>query len=145
MNMKDFTGSKFLSAEDYPRPVVLTIVQVSIEELGEDKETKPVVWFEHVRKGMACNKTNVSTLIELYGDDSDQWVGNSIEVYVDPNVQFGGKKTPALRLRAPRQQQALAQPKSGMAPPDAVTDEPDGISDPGPPMRASAGRTRAPF
>ena len=40
---------------------------------------------------MALNITTIRVLEAAYGGDSDQWIGNKVKVYVDPNVSFGGK------------------------------------------------------
>ena len=135
MNMSKFIGSKFLGAADYPNPAVLTIVQVSEEEIGQedDRKRKGVVYFENVEKALVLNATNTTTLIELLGEESDAWLGQKIEIFTDPKVMFAGKRTPALRLRAPKQ---VVPPKANGNPTNLVTDDPDLIPDPGAPMSA---------
>lgn len=156
MDMNSFVGSKFLGAVDYPRPAVLTIEQVSEELIGKDKDRKGILYFEKVDKPLVLNKTNIANLIDMMGTaESDQWVGKQVEIFTDPTVMYAGVRTPALRLRAPRQHAAAApqrqapqadsavQPQTEAPPTNLVTDETE-IPDPGPPLSA-AQRRKAPF
>ena len=47
------------------------------------------------------NKENNRTLIEAFGDETDGWIGKTIEVFFAPNVMFGGKRVGGLRVRVP--------------------------------------------
>ncbi len=107
MNIDKAFESKYLAAADIPDDgdLVLTIKEVGMELLGqgEKAENKPVIYFEEVKKGMACNKTNATTIRNLYGPDTDQWTGKRIGLFAT-EVDFQGKQTLALRVRinAPR-------------------------------------------
>ena len=39
-------------------------------------------------------------LLALWGSDGRAWVGRRLELYTDPDVQWGGKKVGGLRIRA---------------------------------------------
>ena len=52
---------------------------------------------------MVLNKTNANNVSVLYGDDTDDWIGRSVELF-EAMVEFQGKTVPALRIRAPRRQ-----------------------------------------
>lgn len=116
--------SRYLKKEDLAgtSPVV-TIETVGWTEIGEEKETKPVLYFVGKDKGMVCNVTVQRELTELFGDppggkDDDshltQWLtGKQVQLYVDPSVQYAGRRTGGLRLRE--------APQSG---PDAVAQQP---------------------
>lgn len=155
MDMHTFVDSKFLKATDYPRPATLTIEQVSEELIGQDKERKGVMYFQRVEKALILNKTNIAALIEIMNStESEEWIGKQVEIYTDPNVMYAGKRTPALRLRAPQQRTIppqsarAAAPPAGANPTNLVSDEPDTIPDPGDPMPArqqARVRQQAPF
>lgn len=152
MDMQSFIGSKFLGAADYPRPAVLTVEQVSEELIGEDKKRKGILYFERVEKALVLNKTNIANLIEIMGTpESDQWIGRQVEIYIDQNVMYAGKRMPALRLRAPQTRAAAApapqrpapvQPQAQANPANLVTDDAQEIPDPGEPLRANQRPTR---
>ena len=52
---------------------------------------------------MVLNTTNAEALAEIMGEtNSDNWKpGTAVEIYVDPEVRFAGKKQGGLRLRTP--------------------------------------------
>jgi len=75
--------SKYFKAEDIaPGAFVhLTIDRVSNEEVGITKEMKDVIYFREIPKGLVINKSNRLTLIMLYGDYDEKWVGKPITLY----------------------------------------------------------------
>lgn len=127
MDMQDFLGSNYLKASDYPTPALLTVVSVLQEEVGQDKETKVVMYFQSTPKGLILNKTNIGNMIDITSSsDSDHWIGKKVVLYTDSEVRFQGKRTPALRVRAPKPQapQRNAPPVAAPVVPDPVqTDE----------------------
>jgi hypothetical protein len=110
--------SKFLRKEDFDEDRVMTIKGVKLEDMpGDSGDQKWVLYFREEPKGMALNITTIRVLEQAYGGDSDQWIGNKVKVYVDPNVSFGGKIVGGLRLRTPKVTTKAAPP----APPPAET------------------------
>jgi len=104
MKMSEMFPKNFLAKEDVTNPVVATIRQVSQEEVAGDggKELKAVIhWQGSNLKPMILNRGNADLLCSLYGDDSVVWHGRQVEIYVDPNVMFAGRRTGGIRLRAP--------------------------------------------
>lgn len=97
--------SKFLRKEDFDEDRVMTIRGVKLEDMpGDSGDQKWVLYFKEDAKGMALNVTSIRVLEQAFGDDSDNWTGQRVMVYVDPNVSFGGKVVGGLRLRAPKKQ-----------------------------------------
>lgn len=97
MKGSELFPGKYLRHEDLgtSRPVV-TIKKVTVETVGDDQ--KPVLYFAGKEKGLVCNKTNWNMVVELTGeDDSDNWVGKKIRLYV-AKVDFQGKRVPAIRI-----------------------------------------------
>ncbi len=75
MHMSQMFETKFLRGADVLAPTKTTIGHVSIEEVGKDREKRPVLHFRDGLKSMALNKTNATTLAQNFGDDSDDWSG----------------------------------------------------------------------
>lgn len=101
--VSEMIHSKFLRKEDFDEDRVLTIKNVKLEDMpGDAGDQKWVLYFKEEPKGMALNVTTIRVLEAAYGGDSDQWIGNKVKVYVDPNVSFGGKVVGGLRLRTPK-------------------------------------------
>lgn len=94
--------SKTFAAQSFPHDLVLTltITKVQAEEVGQDKEVKPVAYFKEDPRGLVLNKTNYGRLARALGStDVDRWVGVRIELSYDPSVQFGGKEVGGLRVK----------------------------------------------
>ena len=73
---------------------------MTIEEIGENNETKPVIKFHELKTALICNVTNWNTIVELTGEeDSDNWPGKRIKL-VSMRVPFGGKIVDAVRIEA---------------------------------------------
>jgi hypothetical protein len=65
---------------------------------------------------MVLNSTNIQLMAKACGsDDTDDWIGKQIIVYVDENVSFGGELVGGLRIRKHKQAAPVA-PKAGPRP-----------------------------
>lgn len=83
MDMSAYAGSEsnYLKASDIKgtKPKV-KINRVELVEFENDgvKESKPCAYFEGKEKALVCNSTSVKELINTYGTDSNDWIGNEI-------------------------------------------------------------------
>ena len=119
MKMSEMFPNNYVKAADLNgKPCPLTIRTCVLEELGQgnDKEKKPVLYFNGAQKGLVLNKTNSNVVAEAYGDETVGWEGKPVEVY-PTQVEFKGKLVEAIRVRIQPQQQPEAQPQ---AQPDAA-------------------------
>ena len=121
MKGSDVFPSKWLKADDLgdKEPTVI-ISQVVMEEIGNNEPKKPVIYFRGKQKGMVCNKTNWNRIAYIHkSDDSDDWPGKKITLYVEI-VDMRGEMKPALRVKAPinRGSNANAKPQQKAPPPD---------------------------
>ena len=93
MKMKLFAGSAFIKTADVSNaPRRDTIAAVNI-----GKYDRPVAVFESGDQ-LTLNATNTKTLIRAYGDDSDRWVGHTIELYLGKSI-FQGETKPSVKVR----------------------------------------------
>lgn len=125
--VKDMIQSKYLSKGDFDEDQICTIKGVKQENLAKDDQPEELRWVLFFRdapvpKGMVMNVTTIRVLEQAFGGDTDQWVGNKVVVYVDPNVSFGGKVVGGLRLRISKQKTV---PKA--APPEDPRDFDDEV------------------
>lgn len=88
MDMSTAFEGDYLSAKDYEEGerLTLTIAKVTEEEF-EDRETKAqvpkfVLYFAEKKPGLVLNRGNGRTLIQLYGKDSDGWLGKKVALLV---------------------------------------------------------------
>ncbi len=98
--ISDAFPSNFLKAADLnTRTVKVTIDKVVFEEIGQNKDQKPVVYFTDVKKGLVLNKTNAKTIGAVHGQEFEGWTGKEIEIF-ERMVPFQGQDVPAIRVRA---------------------------------------------
>lgn len=101
--------AKYLNAAVVERyaPIKVKVVTVQPEEVGkeDEKEEKFVVYFEGVDgkfpcKGLVLGATNRDTLVELYGSETDNWIGKECVLEV-VDTKFGNRKTRGVRVMPP--------------------------------------------
>ncbi len=113
MNMNDLFPGKYLSAAEIDENgMTLTIESISLEEVGQDKVTKPVIYFEGEEKGMIINKTNFQLIVKAIGQgNTDHWAGHQITIY-PTEVQFGKDMVEAIRVKSRPARTAPSTPAS---------------------------------
>lgn len=101
MNVNDAFPSKYLKASDLPEHGTqsATIETVAIEEIGKQKDRKPVIHFSDLDKGLVCNKTNAKTIAKVLGtEEFDDWSGKTIHL-ARAEVEFCGEMVESIRVR----------------------------------------------
>jgi hypothetical protein len=106
MNFDAMFPSNYARASDLNGPRTLQIAGIETEKMG-DGEMKPVLYFVHATKGLVLNKTNGTVLKELYGSDTDNWIGKPITL-IAATTDFQGKVVDCIRLRPPKSAVASA-------------------------------------
>lgn len=102
MNINDSFPSKYLKASDLGgRQITVKIDRVEIEEVGRDKERRPIIYFVGKQKGMVINKTNANKITQAYGQDTDYWVEQEVILF-EAMVEYAGDTVPALRIKIPQ-------------------------------------------
>ena len=104
MNIDDFKNSTYLTQQDVNELSLeerrVTIDHVEAEVVGKDKELKPVTYFKTLGKGLVTNMTNREKIAEIRRSKvMDDWPGTRIELYVNPDIGFGGKRMGGIRVR----------------------------------------------
>jgi hypothetical protein len=101
LNINEMFPSKWLKAEDFAEGEnkVLTIKDIKYQTLGQGAkaEDKPVVEFRE-DKPLVLNKTNAHVIAQLYGGDTDAWIGKRITAYT-MDVDSFGDIVRAIRIR----------------------------------------------
>ncbi len=102
MNIDTAFPSKYLKAADLPEDgtaIPFKIEKVETEEVGRDKNIKPVIYFAGQEKGLVANKTNCNTIAKALGSrDTEDWIGKSILLY-STEVQFGDEMVESIRVK----------------------------------------------
>jgi hypothetical protein len=125
MKRSELFPSRFLKHSDLQgRAITVTIESVQQEEVGDEERLKPVVHFRGRQKGLVLNATNYDTLADIYGDETDDWVGLLIELY-PARTPFKGKMTDCIRVRVPEAKQPPKQQPQPVVKPATADDEMD--------------------
>lgn len=106
MKLNDAFESKYMSVSDLDgENLIVTIKSIEMETLkgrdGKPDDEKPVLFFKGLQKGMVVNKTNWKAITKATNEeDSDDWIGKSIELYEGEATTFSGDVVAALRVKA---------------------------------------------
>ncbi len=105
--------SKYLKQSDVDADMIVTVQKVgkaNVAPKGEEPEFKWLIRFNEFEKPMVLNSTNIKRLAKACSsDDTDEWIGKQVVLYVDPDVEFAGNVVGGLRIRAHRPQQEPQQ------------------------------------
>jgi len=123
-NMKESIGdyfpSKFLKADDVKGEQPVTISELKEEKVGED--TKPVIYFEEVDKGLVLNKTNSLKIAKILSSDKPiDWPGKKIVLYT-ALVTYKSEEVPAIRVKEFIPTAAGEQPAASFSPEETISD-----------------------
>ena len=98
-------AAQYLKKEDLSDPVNSELLWVKEEKVtppGKGTTTRLVAYFEGLSKGLVLNTANCETLAEITGTgDPNEWKDVALQLYVDPDVKYGGKKIGGIRIRKP--------------------------------------------
>ena len=102
--INEMLPSSYLKQSDFDEAGLIVTVsrveQKNVAREDEPPENKWLVYFAEYEKAMVLNTTNINGLAKACGsDDTDDWPGKEVVVYVDPNVGYGGKTTGGLRIK----------------------------------------------
>jgi hypothetical protein len=110
MNIEEAFPSKYLKASDLKgQRVTVKMDRVETETMGDDH--KVILYFQGKEKGLVLNVTNKNMIVDLYGYETEDWVGQPIVLY-EAMVQFRDKMVPALRVMKPPARRPQHQPGS---------------------------------
>jgi hypothetical protein len=104
--------SKYLRADDVDEmggQLTYTIRKVVLEEIGQDKTTKPVAYFRTTQLGLVLNRTNAARLSASLGDETDAWIGKQITLETE-QVPMRGQLVNSIRVRVDGAVQAERRP-----------------------------------
>jgi len=102
MQISKYRNSKWLKKEDVAQldeeQRIVTVEVVVEEQVGDD--IKPVVYFKGIDKGWAINMTGLEALAEMAeSQDTEDFIGVRVEIYVDPDVRYAGKRVGGIKIR----------------------------------------------
>ena len=87
LNFDDFGGIKR----------VITVISVTVTM---SEQPVSIFYDGHNGKPWKPSKGMIRLLCEAYGEESDNWIGKSIELYGDETVKWAGKEIGGIRISA---------------------------------------------
>ena len=101
IDARSFLGG-YMKKEDVNGPQVVTVLDVYGTTLPGDDRPKLVATFQEFGKPLIINSTNNRRLAEIFGTNNvAQWRGE-VTLYVDNNIEYGGRIVGGIRVRAAR-------------------------------------------
>jgi hypothetical protein len=100
----DMIPSNYLKQADFDQNGTIVSVkgleQKNVAQDDQEPDLKWCIYFNEFDKPMVLNTTNINAMAEACdSDNSDDWMGQEVVVYVDANINFGGKRVGGLRVR----------------------------------------------
>ena len=96
-----FPSAYFTAADIMGEPsseITLQIESCEKESVGEAGKMQPVLRFIGKPSGLVINKTNSSTLVAAFGNDSSNWSGRKCTLYATKTT-YKGELTDCIRVR----------------------------------------------
>ena len=125
----EMIDSKYLKQSDVEDDMTVKVEKVgkaNVAREGDEPEYKWLIRFEGIKKPMVLNSTNIKRLAKACdSDDTDEWIGKTVVLYVDPDVEFGGNVVGGLRIKAAKKevQTRSVPPKNTSGPMGDMNDD----------------------
>jgi hypothetical protein len=105
MKIDQMLPSKYLKVSDIEEEGERTVTIKEVKKTNMAQQDEPpkykfVLYFEGVEKGLVLNATNIKRIGKFIGDDTDDWLGKAVTLYVDENVPYGSDIVSGLRVKA---------------------------------------------
>lgn len=93
IDLKKHLRNDWLKGSDLDEGERLTVtIEKAYEHAFPSGDESVVLEFLELDQKLALNKTRLNKLVELLGDDAEEWIGKQIAIY-PIDVAFGGKTT----------------------------------------------------
>lgn len=94
LDVTKYTKSKFLKASDLDlgRPTQATVKRVYEHTFEQENETKVVIEFREFDQHLVLNKTQIMTLVGMFGAQTGTWQGQRLNLTAVPS-NYQGKPT----------------------------------------------------
>lgn len=105
------SNSEYIKAEDIGNNMWTMTIKTADVKKFDDGTSKIILTFNEWEKCLPLNVTNARSIAAMYGHNSNDWPGRQIMLFT-MMVDYAGKQTLGIRVRAPMQASAPPQPSS---------------------------------
>jgi hypothetical protein len=82
VDINEYLGGDHLRREDVPKPILVTVTEVTVKEFDNPPERKAVLHFAETERSLVANKTNLKIAKSVFGtSETNDWKGKKIVVY----------------------------------------------------------------
>jgi hypothetical protein len=118
--------TKYIQKSDLENPVLVTIKEVSEDDVSGSNDPSRIKYVIHFEENYDPWVPNIGSLEEIKSiagtGDVDRWGGTVIVLYVNPEVEYAGKRVGGIRCRPPKpgysQQAQIEESQIDETPPD---------------------------
>ena len=108
-NINEAFPSKYLKESDLQgREAHVVMNAVNMETIGSDE--RPVLYFQGKEKGLVLNVTNKNTIVDAYGEETDDWFGKTLVLF-PTRTDYQGRNVPCIRVKLPVKRTTKPGPK----------------------------------
>ena len=96
--------SPYVRTVDVKEPVTLVLEAVEEQEIGaeDDRKKKLVAYFDKLEQGVVLgSKAVLGFFAEEFGEDTDDWIGQTVVMFNEKSITFKGKRTGGIRFKLP--------------------------------------------
>jgi hypothetical protein len=113
VNINKAFPSKYLKASDLDAEMIVKVKSITFEEVGPQKDRRPVAYFEGIEKGVVLNKTRSNGIVRASGsEETNDWVGVDVVLYPS-TTQFQGEEVECIGIRPPKHKKPVGPVPSG--------------------------------
>src|SRR4051794_4062971 len=100
MRASRYLSNNFFRPADLEGAGELGLTIAAAEEMELWGEEKLVLSFDREARSLILNITNIKTICNAYGDETNDWAGNSVILHL-VDVEFQGEKRRGIRVKIP--------------------------------------------
>jgi len=127
-----YRDTKYVQKTDVEKGALVTIAKITEENVAPNNQPEEMKFVLHFKENIKPWVPNIGSLEEIAAitgtGDVDRWPGTVIVMYVNPDVEFAGKRVGGIRCRAPKNQPPVNEQPPATQPsgpnPDWVGDNP---------------------
>jgi len=128
MRVESMSESKYLKQADVDGDLLVTIAKigkVNLAKEGDEPEYKWAMRFDELDKPLILNATNIKRIARACNSqETDDWIGKKIILYVDPDVEYAGNVVGGIRAKGIAKQNGSRQvPGKGHGPMGDMADD----------------------
>jgi hypothetical protein len=97
MNIEKYRKHRFLKKEDTPVSLTISGVEEFNYSRVAGKEDCKIIIDSEERFRLSLNATNLETIAQLFGNDTDDWLGRRVGFMWDPTIKMGGEIVGGIR------------------------------------------------